>query len=94
MVSPVPLHPNVHPAKTSPYLLQSRADRVENNIPFDKGYSHKALVRLLSQAGTEGVPDIPREGSALVPGCGRVSYHSLGPIDRSGKTDREDGLGI
>lgn len=53
--------------------------RRTKNTPWDKNAPHAALTRLLDQAGTQGVPEIPREGHALVPGCGKVSrcFHCM-----------------
>lgn len=47
--------------------------RQTNVIPFDKGAPHGAFTHFLKDAGQGDVPDIPRTGKALVPGCGRVS---------------------
>jgi hypothetical protein len=54
--------------------LRLGAYRQTNVIPFDKGAPHGAFTHFLKDAGQGDVPDIPRTGKALVPGCGRVSY--------------------
>lgn len=54
------------PLRLGPY-------RQTNVIPFDKGAPHGAFIQFLKDAGQGDVPDIPRTGKALVPGCGRVS---------------------
>ncbi|KAJ9121741.1 hypothetical protein QFC22_002362 [Naganishia vaughanmartiniae] len=41
------------------------------NTPWDKAAPHGALVQLLKESGSDGVPTIPKEGLALVPGCGK-----------------------
>ena len=49
-----------------------------NVIPFDKGAPHGAFTHFLKDAGQGDVPDIPRTGKALVPGCGRgYDVHAL-----------------
>jgi hypothetical protein len=32
------------------------------------------MVNLLEESGSEGVPAIPKDGLALVPGCGKVCF--------------------
>ncbi|KAJ9102547.1 hypothetical protein QFC21_002948 [Naganishia friedmannii] len=41
------------------------------NTPWDKSAPHGALLQLLKESGTDDVPAIPKDGLALVPGCGK-----------------------
>jgi len=58
--------------------------RISKKTPFDKGEAHKAFTRLLESvsAGDASLPfELPKQGKALIPGCGRVSdsYHTTYP---------------
>jgi len=61
--------------------------RSQGNTGWDQGLSHPELVKLLNSTEADDLA-IPKEGRALVPGCGMVS--SL--VDVSGKSSGVLGL--
>lgn len=75
------------PAPTDPaqYTAGWEKKWVDNNIHWDQGKSHGALVRFLDDAEATAKAGIPKDGCAFVPGCGQVSNPPLGRPGAQGR---------
>jgi hypothetical protein len=71
----------------NPEIDHADPTRSQGNTGWDQGLSHPELVKLLNSTEADDLA-IPKEGRALVPGCGMVS--SLPYV--SGKSSRGIGL--
>lgn len=54
--------------------MQLTRGRREGNTGWDQGSSHPELVKLLNSPESDDL-GVPKQGRALVPGCGMVCVH-------------------